>query len=97
MANAREAARAALSSFKLGTGVSPFAMASSSHASERSGDLLTQASSILTAFTCGFHDARRLTGAGQESLLSSLNSDVLAEALEGIGSLVDLANFLLEE
>jgi hypothetical protein len=96
-ANPDEEARAALAAWKLDTGVRPFGDAGSHVPRERSRCLLTQASSLTTILAAGCNDARALTSAGQSSEFRELNDTILGGALDGIGSLVDFANFLLED
>ncbi|MBV9840225.1 MAG: hypothetical protein JOY99_01600 [Sphingomonadaceae bacterium] len=90
-------ARAVLGAWKLDTGALPFGDANSHDAGDRARQLLTQASCLLSMMGAACSDARALTGAGKGSEFHARNSETMARAFDGIGSLVDLANFLLED
>ncbi len=92
-----EQARAVMAAWNLDTGVSPFGDAGGGYSSERSRYVLTQASSMLSMLAAACNDAQTLTGSGQTSEFNQRNANVLGSALDGIGTLVDLANFFAED
>jgi hypothetical protein len=89
-------ARSVMASWEKG-GVRPFSMADSVHAEDRTQDILSEASAILSVLSAACSDAKAVGDTGKTSEFDALNPLVLGSALSGIGTLVDLANFLLEE
>lgn len=96
MATFKEA-RSVLGRWTLDSGVHPFGAADCLHPRDRTRNLLTQASAMLAVLSAASRDAQAITGSGGTSEFDILNIRTHGHALYGIGSLVDLANFLLEE
>ena len=88
-------ARGAMAKWEKG-GIRPFATADSVHAEDRSQDTLSAASAMLSVLAAACFDARTVQDAGKTSEFQAVTPQVLASALSGIGTLVDLANFLVE-
>lgn len=78
-------------------GRKPFAMVNSVVPAERSRDILSEASAILSMLSAACFDAENVSLRGGTSELQAMNPKVLASALSGISTLVDFANFLLED
>ena len=90
------AARNAMAAWQK-NGVRPFANANRVHADDRSQDILSEASAMLSVLSASCFDALAVSDAGKTSEFQAVNVHVLASALSGIGTLVDLANYLLED
>lgn len=78
-------------------GRKPFAMVNSVAADERSRDVLHQASAMLSMLSAACFDADAVGRRGTTSEFTAMNPQVLAAALNGVATLVDFANFLLED
>ncbi len=78
-------------------GRKPFAMVNSVAPDERSRNILNEASAILSLLSAACFDADAVSLRGATSEFKALNPKVLAGALSGVSTLVDFANFLLED
>lgn len=78
-------------------GRKPFAMVNSIAPDERSRDVLHQASAMLSMLSAACCDADAVSRRGITSEFTAMNPQVLAAALNGVATLVDFANFLLED
>lgn len=78
-------------------GRKPFRMVNSVAPDERSRDILQQASSMLSMLSAACFDADAVSLRGSTSEFKAMNPQVLAAALSGVATLVDFANFLLED
>ena len=95
--SSKVAARNAMAAWTNNQGAHPFGMVNSVHAEDRAGSVLSEASAILSMLSAACNDSQALTGKSETSEFDARNSNILAQALDGIGTLVDLANFLLED
>lgn len=91
------AARNAMAQWQSPIGTKPFGMANSVHPEDRAGTILSEASAILHALDAGSLDAQALSDKGETSEFQAISPRDLAAALGGVGSLIDFANFLLED
>jgi hypothetical protein len=80
-----------LSEFTDAHGMQPFHMLDSVHAPDRCGQILTQASYLLSVLAAAYD------GSKEDSEISLRSGSIIAGALEGIETLVNLANFLLDD
>ena len=78
-------------------GRKPFAMVNSVVPAERSRDILNEASAILSMLSAACFDANAVSLRGSTSEFNAVNPKVLAGALSGVSTLIDFANFLLED
>lgn len=83
-----------MADWRTDSGSKPFAMASSIHPEDRSGPALAQASALLTMLSAACFDALAVADAGKTSEFQAVHPAVLAAALDGIATLVDIANFM---
>ncbi len=89
-------ARNIMADWRTDSGTKPFSMANSVQPEDRSGPVLAQASAILSVLSASCFDALTVSDAGKTSEFQAVHPAVLAAALDGIGTLVDLANFMVK-
>lgn len=78
-------------------GKRPFALVNSVTPSERSRDMLHEATAILTVLAAACFDADAVSRSGATSESRAVSPTLMAGALNGVATLVDFANFLLED
>lgn len=93
-APATSTALATLAAYQDFHGRTPFGGVDSVHASTRCGDLLSQAASILSFMAAAYADT---DGFGKTSEVQQRSARTIAAALEGVESLIHLADFLVQE
>lgn len=98
MANAKYAeVRSAMAAWKGQRGFVPFGNATFPDAASRSGALLANAAAILTMLSAASEDMDKLVDRGLNSEFGAHTGRGLSAALDGVGDLINLASFLLED
>jgi hypothetical protein len=92
-----ETARKAIAAWVTPAETQPFVMANSSTHEDRSRPILGEAAAILGVLSAACYDAYAVSDKGNTSDLLAINPKVLAAALDGVGTLINFANFLLED
>jgi hypothetical protein len=86
----------ALAQYRDYRGFYPFADADNFHAVDRCGGHLSNAKAILSVLSAAFDDSQVLLEERGESEVDNRNGKIIAGALDGVATLLDLAGFLLE-
>jgi hypothetical protein len=94
------AKRAALEQMARHTGhaeTEPFAQMNSGAAVDRCDSMLSEANCLLSLLAAAFEDADTIAVKGLSSAFDERNRAVVAGALKGVATLIDLASFALDD
>jgi hypothetical protein len=76
-------------------GYRPFSDLNSGYASDRCAARLGEAKALLVMLTAAFRDSGELVGHAHKAEVSTAPPDIVARALEGITSLIDMSTMAL--
>ena len=96
-ANPKRAAFESLAKHRDYRGFSPFAMINSHNAEDRANSYISGASCILSFMSAAFTDSGALVRKSMDSEVDARTGEIIAGALEGVATLIDMAGYLLSE
>lgn len=89
--------RSAMAAWKDARGVSPLDNANYPGAEDRAGSILSNAAALLSMLSAAAEDMGTLGERGLNSEFGARTGRVMAAAFDGVGDLIGLASFLLED
>jgi hypothetical protein len=78
-------------------GFMPFSNLTSADAIDRAASYLSDAKCILSMLSAAFSDSGALIGKGMNSEFDNRNPEIMAGAMDGIATLIDMGGFLLDD
>ena len=94
--NPKRVALASLAKHRDFRGFTPFRNVDSDHVVDRANSFLSDASCILSVLAAAFSDSGALVIKGEGSTLGVRNGEIIAGAIDGVATLIDMAGYLLD-